>query len=220
MSNKTLNLTDALQDYLLGVSLRETPVMQRLREETSGMEMARMQIAPEQGQFMALLAQLIGARHCIEVGVFTGYSSLCVASALPADGRLIACDVSAEWTQVAQRYWQEAGVAQRIDLRLAPALETLAGLLSDGRQNSFDLAFIDADKTSYDGYYEHCLQLLRPGGLLLIDNVLWGGAVVHENSGDEDTRAIQALNRKIHTDQRVDICLVPIADGLFMVRKR
>ena len=220
MSNKTLNLTPELYRYLLDHSLRETDTLRRLREETAALEMARMQIAPEQGQFMQLLTRLTGARRAIEVGVFTGYSTLCVASALPADGLLIACDVSAEWTDIAQRYWQEAGVAQRVDLRLAPAMDTLASLLQTDAAGSFDLAFIDADKTNYDAYYEHCLTLLRPGGLIMIDNVLWGGAVLEPEPTDADTKAIQALNRRILEDARIDLSLVPIGDGLTLARKK
>ncbi len=220
MSNRSINLTDDLYAYLRDVSLREPEVLQRLREETARDPMARMQIAPEQGQFMQMLVRLTGARRCIEVGVFTGYSSLAVALALPADGRIVACDVSEEWTAVARRYWAEAGVEGKIDLHIAPAAQTLAGLLSAGEAGSFDFAFIDADKEGYDGYYESCIELLRPGGLLAIDNVLWGGAVVDPAADDPDTVAIRALNRKIHADDRVDISLIPIADGLSLVRKR
>lgn len=220
MSRKTLNLTDELHQYLLDVSLREPEILRRLREETNGLEMARMQIAPDQGQFMTQLTRLIGARRCIEVGVFTGYSSLCVASALPKDGKLVACDISEEWTGIARRYWEEAGVDDRIELRIAPASDTLDSLLINDGPGSFDLAFIDADKTHYDVYYEKCLALLRSNGLLLIDNVLWGGSVIDADTGDADTRAIQALNKKIHEDERVGISLVPIGDGVFMVRKR
>ncbi len=220
MSNRSINLTDDLYAYLRDVSLREPEVLQRLREETARDPMARMQIAPEQGQFMQMLVRLTGARRCIEVGVFTGYSSLAVALALPADGRIVACDVSEEWTAVARRYWAEAGVEGKIDLHNAPAAQTLNGLLSAGEAGAFDFAFIDADKEGYDGYYESCIELLRPGGLLAIDNVLWGGAVVDPAADDPDTVAIRALNRKIHADDRVDISLVPIADGLSLVRKR
>ncbi len=220
MSNRSINLTDDLYAYLRDVSLREPEVLQRLREETARDPMARMQIAPEQGQFMQMLVRLTGARRCIEVGVFTGYSSLAVALALPADGRIVACDVSEEWTAVARRYWAEASVEGKIDLHIAPAAQTLDGLLSAGEAGAFDFAFIDADKEGYDRYYESCIELLRPGGLLAIDNVLWGGAVVDPAADDPDTVAIRTLNRKIHADDRVDISLIPIADGLSLVRKR
>lgn len=194
--------------------------MQCLREETARDEMANMQIAPEQGQFMALLIKMIGARRTLEVGVYTGYSALCTALALPDDGRIIACDVNEEWTTVARRYWQEAGVAHKIDLRLAPASDTLAQLIEDGRAESFDFAFIDADKINYDRYYEQCLALIRPGGLIAVDNVLWDGAVADSSITDPDTEAIRAFNKKIHPDARVDLSLVPIADGLTLARKR
>lgn len=220
MSNQSLSLTPELYTYLLDVSLRESPLLRELREHTLGMPEARMQIAPEQGQFMALLARLLGARRALEIGVFTGYSALCVASALPADGRLIACDISPEFTRVAREYWTRAGVAERIDLRLAPAAETLAALLAAGNAGTFDLAFIDADKTGYAGYYEQCLALLRPGGLILVDNVLWNGRVLDGASTDADTRAIQAFNRQAQGDTRVDLSLVPIGDGLTLLRKR
>ncbi|MGE3298497.1 MAG: O-methyltransferase [Porticoccaceae bacterium] len=220
MSNQSIQLTPELYTYLLEVSLRESDLLQELRERTRQMSEARMQIAPEQGQFMTLLARLLGARQALEIGVFTGYSALCVAAALPADGRLIACDISAEYTRIAQEYWARAGVADRIDLRLAPASETLAALLAEGAAGSFDLAFIDADKTGYAGYYEQCLALLRPGGLIVVDNVLWNGRVLDAASADEDTLAIRAFNRRIHKDARVDLSLVPVGDGLSLLRKR
>jgi len=220
MSNRSIALSDALYGYLLENSLRETDVMRRLREETARLPGAGMQIGPEQGQFMALLVQLMGARRCLEVGTFTGYSALAVAQALPADGRLVACDVNEKTTAVARRYWQEAGVADRIDLRLAPARETLDGLLAGGEASRFDFAFIDADKTNYDAYYEAALKLLRPGGLVAIDNVLWGGAVINSSDDDADTRAIRALNAKIAADQRVSCSLLPLGDGLTLALKR
>jgi len=178
-----------------------------------------MQIAPEQGQFMALLVKMIGARKTLDIGVFTGYSSLCIGLTLPKDGRVVACDVNREWTDTAKRYWQKAGVADKIELRLAPARQTLEELLAEGAAASFDFAFIDADKISYDLYYEYCLKLIRPGGLIAIDNVLWDGAVVDETVDDPDTMAIRDLNKKIHSDSRVEISLVPIADGLTLTRK-
>jgi len=220
MSRRSIEMTDALYAYLLENSLRETDILRRLREETAGLPGAGMQIAPEQGQFMALLAELIGARHCLEIGTFTGYSALAVALALPPDGRLIACDVNEKTTAVARRYWQEAGVAGKIDLRLAPALETLDALLADGAAGRFDFAFIDADKSNYEAYYERCLDLLRDGGLIAVDNVLWGGAVTNPAPGDSDTRAIRALNAKIASDQRVSCSMLPLGDGLTLVRKR
>jgi len=220
MSRRTLELTDPLYDYLLANSLREPEVLSRLREETAGLRGAGMQIGPEQGQFMALLVQLMGARRCIEIGTFTGYSALAVALALPADGEIIACDVNEETTTVARRYWQEAGVADRIDLRLAPATETLDALIAEGGAESFDFVFIDADKSNYDAYYEAALTLLRPGGLILVDNVLWGGAVIDSTSDDMDTQAIRALNAKVVSDQRVSCSMLPVGDGLMLVFKQ
>jgi predicted O-methyltransferase YrrM len=219
MSNRTLCITEQLYEYMVDVSLRESSLLQRLRAETAQDEQANMQIAPEQGQFMALLLHLLGAEKVIEIGVYTGYSSLCTALALPDHGRLIACDVSEQWTRVARRYWEEAGVAHKIELRLAPAAETLAELLAAREAGTFDFAFIDADKTGYGQYYEACLQLLRPGGLIAIDNVLWNGDVADPAIDDAETEAIRAFNRKIHGDSRVEISLVPIADGLTLARK-
>jgi caffeoyl-CoA O-methyltransferase len=220
MSNQTIGLTDALHQYLLNTSLREPEVLLALREETAKLPTANMQIAPEQGQFMAMLVHLCGARNIIEVGVYTGYSSLAMALALPENGRLLACDVSEEYTNIAQRYWSEAGVSSKIDLHLAPAIETLQTLRDDGAAGRFDIAFIDADKANYDEYYEHCLALLRQGGLIIVDNVLWGGSVIDPDKQDEDTCAIRAFNQKLLNDQRVDISLVPIGDGLTLARKR
>ena len=220
MSNRSLELTDRLYDYLLSVSLREPPLLARLREETAALPLSIMQIGPEQGQFMALLVELIGARRTLEIGTFTGYSALAVALALPPDGRVVACDINEETAAVARRYWAEAGVADKIDLRLAPADETLAGLIAEGRAGSFDFAFIDADKQGYDTYYEACLELLRPGGLIAVDNVLWDGAVADPERDDPDTRAIRALNEKIRDDRRVSLSLLPIGDGLTLARKR
>lgn len=219
MSKRTLHLTDQLYDYLLDVSLRESPALRRLRDETAQLPMARMQISPEQGQFMALLLRLMGARHTLEIGVFTGYSTLCAALALPDEGRIVACDVNPEWTSIAQRHWRDAGVAHKIDLRLAPAADSLNALVAQGQQNRFDFAFIDADKGNYGVYYETCLNLVRPGGLIAIDNVLWGGAVADPTANDEDTRAIRALNDKLHRDSRIELSLVPIADGLTLARR-
>lgn len=218
MSNQTLGLTADLYHYLLAHSLREDPVLTALRQETASHPMAQMQIAPEQGQFMALLVQLMGARRTLEVGVFTGYSTLAVALALPPEGRIVACDVSAEYTAIAQRYWQQAGVAAKIDLRLGPAADTLAALIA-AEPEPFDFAFIDADKSGYDTYYEQALTLVRPGGLIVIDNVLWSGRVADPTVQDNRTEKIRALNAKLHHDDRVDLSLVPIADGLTLARK-
>ncbi|MGH8561921.1 MAG: class I SAM-dependent methyltransferase [Nevskiales bacterium] len=220
MSNKTLGLSDALQAYLTQVSLREPPLLARLREETARDPMARMQIAPEQGQFMQLLLRLLGARRCIEIGVFTGYSSLCAALTLPDDGYLLACDVDENWTAVARRYWAEAGVTHKIELKLAPALDTLDAELTAGRAGSYDFAFIDADKSNYLNYYERCLRLLRPGGLIAVDNVLWDGRVADPQNRERDTEAIRVFNDFVRQDARVDISLVPIADGLLLCRRK
>jgi caffeoyl-CoA O-methyltransferase len=220
MSNRTLNLTEPLYEYLLSVSLREPDVLRRLRAETARDEMARMQIAPEQGQFMGLLVSLTGARRALEIGVYTGYSALCIAAELPDDGHLLACDISEPWTRIARRYWREAGVDHKIELRIAPAADTLRSLVEQGEQEAFDFAFIDADKENYDVYYEHCLQLVRRGGLIAVDNVLWGGAVIDASDREADTLSIRAFNRKLHEDPRVALSLVPIADGLTLARKR
>ena len=219
MSNKTLPLNNSLYEYILSVSLREPEVLARLRAETLQQAMSVMLSAPEQGQFLALLAQLIGARKCLEVGVYTGYSTLWVALALPHDGSVLACDVSEKWTAIARRYWEEAGVAERIDLQLAPALETLERLLAADQAGSFDFAFIDADKENYPDYYERTLQLLRPGGLMVIDNTLWSGAVADTTRQDPETCAIRALNDLVHADDRVQMSLLPVADGLTLARK-
>ena len=220
MSNKTLNLTDELYQYLLKVSLHETELMTALRKETAKLSMSEMQVSPEQGQFMALLAKLLDARQVIEVGTFTGYSTLAIAQVLPADGKVIACDVSEEWTSMAMRYWEQAGIVDKIDLRLAPALDTLDGLLQEERAGDFDMAFIDADKENYLNYYERCLELLRPGGLIMVDNVLWGGSVVDASNQKPEPVAIRELNEHIYRDSRVDISLVPIGDGVTLARKR
>ena len=220
MSKQTIGLDDRLYNYLLSVSLREPEILRQLRQETNNHPQAIMQISPEQSQFMALLVQLLGAKKTLEVGVFTGYSSLSVALALPPDGKIIACDVSEEYTAIARRYWQKAGVADKIDLRIAPALETLDRLLADGQAQTFDFAFIDADKVNYEGYYERSLQLMRPGGLIAIDNVLWGGKVADSQFQNSSTLAIRALNQKLHHDERIILSLVPIADGLTLALKR
>ena len=219
MARRTTPITDALYDYMLDVSLREPDVLRQLREETARHVMAECQISPEQGQFMALLVKLIGAKRTLEIGVFAGYSAAWVALALPDDGQVIACDVSEEWTAIARRYWKKAGIADKIDLLLAPAVETLESLVQTGQENSFDFAFIDADKANYDAYYEYCLKLVRPGGLIALDNTLAQGRVLTDLTSHY-TRTVRALNEKLHADTRVDISLVPIADGLTLARKR
>jgi caffeoyl-CoA O-methyltransferase len=220
MSSKFTPLDDRLHAFTLRETVRESDVLRALREETATRSNAEMQIGPEQGQFMALLARAIGARRYLEIGVFTGYSSLSVAAALPQDGHVTACDVSEEFTSVARRYWQRAGLAQKIDLRIAPALQTLDELLSSGQAGSYDLAFIDADKPNYDGYYERSLRLVRSNGLILIDNVLWSGRVADPSIDDESTVALRALDQKIGKDERVDCSLLALCDGLMIVRKR
>jgi predicted O-methyltransferase YrrM len=220
MSTVQTGVTEDLIEYVRSVSLREPEVLTRLREETAKLPNAIMQISPEQGQFMGMLIRLLGAKLTLEVGVFTGYSSTSVALAMPEDGRIIACDVSAEYTAVARRYWREAGVERKVDLRLAPAVETLDGLLKEGKAGAFDFAFIDADKDNYDRYYERALKLLRPGGLIAIDNVLWHGKVMDDSIQDADTRAIRALNEKLHGDERVWLSLLTIGDGLTLACKR
>ena len=220
MSKRSISLTDSLYEYLLSVSLREPDLLLKLREETAADPAANMQISPEQGQFMGLLARLMGARRCLEIGVFTGYSSLAIALALPDDGRIVACDVSEKWTSVARRYWAAAGVAHKIDLRLATAMETLDRLLADGEAGTFDFAFIDADKENYVGYYERALQLLRSGGLVVADNTLWSGRVADPENAEADTVALRHFNELLHGDSRVDLSLVPIGDGLSLARKR
>lgn len=219
MGKKTLDLSGELYDYLLDVSLRDSDLLKRLREETNQLEMGMMQISADQGQFMALLVKLIHAQRIVEVGTFTGYSTMVMAQALPEDGQIVACDVSEEWTNMAKPYWDQAGLMQKIDLRLAPALETLDGLVDEGQNNSFDFAFIDADKVNLQNYYERCLMLVRSGGLIAIDNVLWGGSVIDPQNQKDDTSAIRQFNKNILNDERVDISLVPIGDGLTLARK-
>ncbi len=219
MANKTLSLTNALHAYLVEHSVREPDILQRLRVETAKDSMSMMQIGPEQGQFMQLLVRLMGARHCLEVGVFTGYSSLSVALALPAGGRIVACDVSEKWTAIARKYWEEAGVAARIDLKIAPALSTLDELIAAGKAGTFDFAFIDADKINYLNYYERALTLVRNGGLIAVDNTLWGGQVVDQKSKSADTQAIRRFNDHLKSDSRVHISLLPIGDGLTLALK-
>jgi len=219
MTDRNIPLDARLYAYLQEHSLREHPVLRELREATAGMRHAGMQISPEQGQFMALLARMLNARRTLEIGVFTGYSSLAVALALPPDGEVIACDVSEEWTSMARRYWEKAGVADRIELRLAPAVKTLDALLEAGEAGRFDFAFIDADKSRYGDYYERCLKLLRRGGLIVADNTLWSGKVADANVQDEDTKALRAFNDALHRDGRVAVSLLPIGDGVTLALK-
>lgn len=219
MTNQTLGLGTDLYNYLLRNSLREVEILSELRQETAKLPMSIMQISPEQGQFMALLIKILGAKKTLDIGVFTGYSSLVVALSLPDDGKIIACDISEEYTSMARIYWQRAGVADKIDLQLAPALETLDKLLAAGEAGTFDFAFIDADKANYENYYERSLELIRPGGLIAVDNVLWSGRVADPEIQDNQTSKIRAFNQKVHQDSRITLSLVPIADGLTLARK-
>ena len=219
MSSRTIQITDDLYDYLLNANRPLPELFVSLREETAKMPNGGMQISTEQGHFMALLTRLLKAHKVLEVGVFTGYSALTVATALPEDGKLIACDVSHEWTSIGRKYWEDAGVAHKIDLRIAPALETLDALITEGHSGTFDFAFIDADKPNYDAYYERMLQLVRPGGLIAIDNTLWSGHVANPEKNDESTVALRALNAKIRDDHRVHLSLLPVGDGLTLAMK-
>ena len=220
MSRKTLPLDDRLSDYLLSVGVREPEAARALREETAGRPESNMQIAPEQGQFLDFLIRALSVRRAIEVGVYTGYSALITALALPADGELIACDINPEWTAIGQRYWRQAGVSDRIRLHLRPALDTLNALIGAGESGRFDFAFIDADKEGYPDYFEACLKLMRPGGVIAVDNTLWSGHVADPAVQDADTAALRAFNAALRADSRVDLCLLPIADGLTLLRKR
>lgn len=220
MSAKRSLLPDAVEEYVTRLITRETPLQQRLRAETALLPDAGMQIGPDQGALLGLLIRLLGGRAVLEIGTFTGYSALSMAAALPADGHLVTCDISEEWTGVARRYWDAAGMSQQIQLRLGPAAETLQELLGERGPGCFDFAFIDADKPGYDGYYEACLRLVRPGGLLAIDNMLWSGRVAEPANEDPNTQAIRALNLKIRDDPRVDSCLLTIGDGLMLARPR
>ncbi len=220
MSNQTINLNDTLYQYMLSVSLREPAILKSLRETTHKLSSHGMQISPEQGQLMAFLIELTGAKKTLEIGVYTGYSSLVVALALPEMGRIIACDINKETTSLAQDFWQKAGIGHKIELKLTPALETLDNLIKQDHSNSFDFIFIDADKQNYLNYYERSLILLRPGGLMLIDNVLWDGKVADTHADDKQTLAIREFNRAIYQDKRISMCLIPIGDGLTLIRKR
>lgn len=219
MSRTTNVLPDSIYQYLCSVSLREPAVLAELREVTRTLPRASMQLSPEEGQFIGLLIRMIGARKCLEVGVFTGYSSTCIASAMPPEGRLIACDVNDEWTAIARRFWDKAGVADRIDLRLGPGIDILDALLAGGHAGTFDFAFIDADKGNYLNYYERALKLVRSGGLVAIDNTLWYGKPADPGNHDPDTEAIREVNRRVHADMRVTMSLVPIGDGLTLALK-
>lgn len=220
MSSETINLTPELYHYLQKISLREHKVLKELREETHQLKKSTMQISPEQGQFLALLIEVLNAKKTLDIGVFTGYSALAVALAMPTNGQVIACDVNVEWTSIAKRFWEKAGVANKISLRLAPANETLDQLLAVREAGSFDFAFIDADKANYANYYEKSLILLRQGGIIAVDNVLWGGNVINPAINDVDTQAIRDLNELIAKDERVSVSLLPIGDGLTLARKR
>ena len=219
MSTATIILDEKLREYLLNVSVKESEILRELREETAQMEYSAMQISPEQGAFMSFLVELIQAKRTLEIGVFTGYSALVVAMALSEDGIVTACDVSEEWANVGMKYWKKAQVEDKIDLRIAPALKTLDQLLSEGKQGTYDFAFIDADKIEYQGYFDKSLELLRIGGLIAIDNVLWGGSVIDDSIQDSSTKAIRKFNKKLYQDERVSISMVPIGDGLTLARK-
>jgi predicted O-methyltransferase YrrM len=220
MSTETLSMTPALHDYIVNNGVRETPALKHCRQVTKDLPGAVMQIAPEQGQFMAFLLQMLGARRVIELGTYTGYSALAMAQALPADGRVVTCDVTAETSNIAKQFWEQAGVAHKIESRLGPALDTLNALIKDGQAGHFDFAFIDADKANYPHYYEKCLTLMRPGGVIALDNVLWDGTVADKGNTDKTTEVMRQITRAIQADTRVQISLVPIADGLLLARKR
>lgn len=220
MSVQHIQITDALVDYIRSASAPEPEYLTRLRAETALDPAGRMQITPEVGNLLGALIRLLGAKRCIEVGVFTGYSSLSVARALPEDGKIIACDVSETWTSVARKYWAESGLAGKIDLRLAPALATLDGLIAQGESGAFDFAFIDADKANYSAYFDRLLKLIRPGGLIVTDNVLWHGRVVDSRENDIDTVAIRSFNTKLAADARVHVCMLPVGDGVTLALKK
>ena len=220
MAQKTLGLAADLQDYLLAVSLRETPIAQQLRERTQELEYSNMLSSPEQVQFIVLLLKTMRAKQVLEVGTFTGYTALNVALALPEDGKIVCCDISEEWTSIGQAHWRQASVDHKIELQLAPAMETLQALLEQGAGGRFDFAYIDADKSNYQNYFDACYELVRPGGLIAIDNVLWSGAVIDANDQSEDTVAIRAFNHTLQQDERLDISMVPIGDGLTLASKR
>lgn len=219
MSTGSIGLSESLHSYLVSVSVPADPLWERLRDETKKNVGFNMQISPEQAQFMAFLIRMLGVKKAVEIGTFTGYSALSIARALPKDGQLVACDVSTEWTSMAKRYWEEADVADKIDLKIAPALDTLDNMIANGESGTYGFAFIDADKSNYVGYYEKCYELLHPGGLIGVDNTLWGGSVADPEKNDEDTKAIRQLNQRLFEDDRVDSTLIPIGDGLHLARK-
>lgn len=220
MSNTSIGVPEDLHEYLVAHGVREPDILRRLREETAALPQHDMQIAPEQGAFMALLVEILDARRCIELGTFTGYSSLVVTLAMPSDGLMVCCDVSEEWTSVARRYWAEAGVGDRVDLRLGPALETLDELLAGGAAGTFDFAFVDASKREYPDYHERIVRLLRQGGVVAYDNVFWAGDILDESKTDPDTLGVRRLNDRLAQDERVTISMIPVADGLTLARKR
>jgi predicted O-methyltransferase YrrM len=220
MSNKTIGLSKSVRDYILNVTVNENDSLKSLREETSKLEMGMMQISPEQGQFLSLLVNVMQAKRILEVGVFTGYSSICFAKELPSDGLLVACDTSEEWTNMAKKYWSQLNLSSKIQLQLAPAEQTLNNLISEGNNNSFDMAFIDADKPNYITYYNLCLELIKPGGVILVDNTLWGGSVANNEDTSESTVALRQLNELIAHDDRVRSSLLTIGDGLTIVYKK
>lgn len=220
MSSSTIGLSSELRKYMLDVSFRDDEILRQLREETLILKEAQMQISPEQGAFLSILTKLLNAKKTLDIGVFTGYSSLVVARELPDDGLVVACDTSIEWTSIAKKYWKLAGVDNKVDLHLAPAIETLEKLIEDGRESTFDFSFIDADKINYQSYYEKSLILVKPGGIIAVDNVLWSGQVIDEADFEPATRAIRSFNEKLYQDDRVSISMVPIGDGLTLAYKK
>lgn len=220
MGKKFINMNDGLYEYMLSVSLKESEPLRRLRDETAREPMAVLQITPDQGQLLALLVKVVGAKRVLEIGTYTGYSAMCMAEALPEEGELVTCDISVEWTDVARRHWQQAGLADKIELRIGPAVETLEEMLADGQEQSFDIVFIDADKVNYCNYYELALRLVRSGGLILVDNTLWKGRVADQAVQDTDTCAIRKANSRIFADPRVDVSVNPVGDGLTLIHKR
>ena len=220
MSSSTIGLSNELRKYMLDVSFRDNEILRQLREETLTLKEAQMQISPEQGAFLSILTKILNAKKTLDIGVFTGYSSLVVARELPDDGSVVACDTSIEWTSIAKKYWKLAGVDNKVDLHLAPAIETLEKLIEDGQGSTYDFSFIDADKINYQSYYEYSLTLVKPGGIIAVDNVLWSGQVIDETDFEPATRAIRSFNEKLHQDDRVSISMVPIGDGLTLAYKK